>query len=434
MLVGDRSRLRARARPVPLLLVVALAQPVARPLTLDDLPPAIRQQVGDIAASDAAFSAYLAAARTRDRARMREGDLDHLVHFALQSTTFTTLPPIEPALSAKAFVESGSVPASARARLDALASAAARKTRDARLAYFRDVLDREWLARPEWPRFLAEEYGRAMRVLYRKEFEDARSYEDRGLSTDTAVEAGYAVQVGLASLRQLEPNRRIRTVLIVGPGLDLAPRTGLIETAAPQSYQPFAVIDALFALGLASRQDLQVVCGDINPRVVDWIRRARGTRLELTLVTAVAETDRVRFTVDYRAYFASLGGAIGRREPARVPAGHLGSRVRVDTAVSGILDGTEIDVVTDRLDRRFDLVVVTNVFPYLADRDLLLAFTNIVSVMAPGGVLLHNEPRPILGEAAAALGLRLLHSRSVVIANVAGGRSPLYDTVFVHGR
>ena len=36
---------------------------------------------------------------------MHEGDLDHLVFYALQSTHFTKLPPIEPALSAKTLVQ-----------------------------------------------------------------------------------------------------------------------------------------------------------------------------------------------------------------------------------------------------------------------------------------------------------------------------------------
>ena len=78
-------------------------------------------------------------------------------------------------------------------------------------------------------------------------------YQTRGLSTDTSVDAGYAVYLSLAALRRLEPDRRIHRVLIVGPGMDLAPRTGFVESHAPQSYQPFAVIDALIATGLSQR-------------------------------------------------------------------------------------------------------------------------------------------------------------------------------------
>jgi hypothetical protein len=72
------------------------------------------------------------------------------------------------------------------------------------------------------------------------------------------------------------------------------------------------------------------------------------------------------------------------------------------------------------------------VLPYLPDIDLLLALTNLTAMLAPGGVLLHNEPRPILAEATAALRLALLHSRSVVIATVAGADAPLYDSIWMH--
>ena len=76
-------------------------------------------------------------------------------------------------------------------------------------------------------------------------------YQTRGHSSDTEIEAGYAVYAALATLKQLDPAKTIARVLIVGPGLDLAPRTALLEAADPQSYQPFAVVDALRALGVA---------------------------------------------------------------------------------------------------------------------------------------------------------------------------------------
>ena len=52
-----------------------------------------RQHLGDI--------------RERNRARVGEGDRDHLIYYVLQSTAFTKLPPIEPALSAQEFAASG---------------------------------------------------------------------------------------------------------------------------------------------------------------------------------------------------------------------------------------------------------------------------------------------------------------------------------------
>src|SRR5262249_26181181 len=144
---------------------------------------------------------------------------------------------------------------------------------------------------------VAREYERAMRFLYDKEFVAPRGrdpagaveslYHSRGFSTDTAVEAGYIVYLGLAVLKATEPDRRIHRVLIIGPGLDLAPRTGFIDSVPPESYQPWAVIDALVGLGLPTLDDLDVVCADINPRVVDHLRREHDAAPLLRLVSGL---------------------------------------------------------------------------------------------------------------------------------------------------
>jgi hypothetical protein len=113
-------------------------------------------------------------------------------------------------------------------------------------------------------------------------------------------------------------------------------------------------------------------------------------------------------------------------------SGRLIKSIDVDLRDAPRFGAIPLDIVVERIDRRFDLIVVTNVFPYLSDTELLLALTNITAMLAPGGVLLHNEPRPILAEATSAVRLALVHSRSVVIATVAGGESPLYDSIWMH--
>ncbi len=290
-----------------------------------------------------------------------------------------------------------------------------------------------------------------MRFLYEKEFVAVQQpdrtaavgalYQARGLSTDASVEAGYVVYLGLATLKQLDPQRRIRNVLIVGPGLDLAPRTDLVDAAEPQSYQPFAVMDALLMLGLATRPELQVAAVDINPRVVEWIQRVRGTRRRLHLASGVTESNRVRFTSDFRQYFESIGRGISvsddgraglKTGPSKQISGRLVKVIDMDLRVAPRFGAIRLDVVVDRIDRQFDLIIVTNVFPYLSDTDLLLALTNLNRMLAPGGTLLHNEPRPTLAEATSALNLALIHSRSAVIATVEGAESPLYDAIWMH--
>jgi hypothetical protein len=306
---------------------------------------------------------------------------------------------------------------------------------------------------------LLREYLRAMRFVYEKEFVAQRSadapqavaelYRTRGLSTDTAVEAGYLVSVGLGILKALQPAGRIRRALIVGPGLDLAPRTGLVEAGPPESYQPWAVIDALLSLDLARIGELEVVGADINPRVVAHLRRSHDTPPSLVLVSGLGESETVTFSREFREYFATLGGAIGATDPhgsrsatglhgsTRVlgldRTGHLSKTVAVSRTAARALSAETLDVVTERLTGSpFDLIVATNILPYFDDRELTLALANIASMLAPGGAFVHNEMRPEMKTVTAALGVPFEQSRQAVIATVRGGRGPLVDNVWLH--
>ena len=98
-----------------------------------------------------------------------------------------------------------------------------------------------------------------------------------------------------------------------------------------------------------------------------------------------------------------------------------------------VLTAETLNIVTDRLrGPAFDLVIATNVLPYFDDLELALAMSNIAAMMVPGGVLLHNEGRPILGDITTAVGLPFEQSRHVTIATVRGATAPLADSVFLH--
>jgi hypothetical protein len=452
-----------RGLPVLLAITAALsAAPVARPITWADFPTAIhaRLETGGIPSS--AFAGFLAQLNRTHLQRIREGDLDHLVFYLLQSTHFTRLSPIEPALSAREVVDA--LPTSDRAaylqhgdgdiaRVPAVVGTRARdllraldsRDQDPRVVYFRQ------LARTALPTgggretAVLREYLRAMRFLYQKEFvaqhaPDAAGavaslYRTRGLSTDTAVEAGYLVHLGLGVVKSLEPERRVRRVLIVGPGLDLAPRTALIDEAPPESYQPWAVIDALVELGLARLDDLEVVAADINPRVVEHLRRERVTPPLLHLVSGLQQTTQLSLESDYREYFARLGNAISAsRELPAESNGRLTKTALVQPSAAQVLTAAPLDIVTQRLQGGpFDLVIATNILPYFDDVELALATGNIAAMLAPGGILLHNEPRASLRDLANAVGMPLEQSRQAPIARVAGA-PPLADTIWVHRR
>lgn len=439
------------------------AQTRATRVEWEDLGP-LRGRLEAQGLSEATFPAFVDRTHRDNVQRVRAGDLDHLVFYLLQSTRLSAWPPIEPALSAKALVEGLEppvreaflregrsaalrVPEPVQTRVAGLLRAIERPGSDARLQYFRALVTATFPDAKQRTAGLTGEYFRVMRFLYEKEFVAQRAaspaaavadlYRSRGLSTDTAVEAGYVVQLGLAVLKGLQPERRIRRVLIVGPGLDLAPRTAFRETP-PESYQPWAVIDALAATGLSRLEDLEVTAADINPRVVEHLSRTRNSPPVLSLVTDIADTAGVSFSPDYREYFTQLGSRLSAA-PVRPPhpdeGKHLRKSVRVSPAAARILRAERLDIVTERLTGApFDLVIATNILPYFDDQQLTLATANIAAMLAPGGVFLHNEPRPILGELTTAVGLPFEQSRHAVIATVKGAPAPLGDSVFLHTR
>jgi len=443
-----------------LLLATSAAQSgtAARRITWGDVQPLHKRLSGhDLSATS--FDAFIDRTSRRNAARVTEGDLDHLVFYLLQSTSFTKLPPIEPALSAKALVDSlpaseraaflekgqvdhSRVPAPVRERAAAFDRALDSSSKDPRLVYFRE-LARTAFPKKEREGALLREYLRAMKFVYEKEFVAPKSsspaaaiadlYRTRGLSTDTAVEAGYLVHQGLAVVKALEPSRRITRVLIVGPGMDLAPRTALDEAGPPESYQPWAVIDALLSLKLSDVGELQVVAADINPRVVAHLERARSSPPTLTLFTQLRESSGVTLTPDYKEYFGQLGQALaGGKQSAEVKGGHLRKTFTVGATPARALTAASLDVVTQRLtDAPFDLVIATNILPYFDDVELMLAMSNVAAMLAPQGVFLHNEPRALIGDVGSLLGLEFEQSRVVSIATVAGA-PPLVDSVWLH--
>jgi len=410
-------------------------------ITWQDVTPFhARLEAGGITAGS--FASYVDQVRRENAQRVRQGDLDHLIFYALQSTHFTKLPAIEPALSAKALVESGKVPSDVRPRITDLLKAIDSSSHDPRLTYFRALVQSTFPDAKGREAALIGEYRRAMKFVYDKEFVAQRAgpeavadlYRARGLSTDTAVEAGYVVYNGLGILKSLNPDRQIHRVLIVGPGLDLAPRTSLLESGPPESYQPWAVIDALLSLGLSRANDLAVVGADINPRVVDHLARARQNPPSFMLVTGIADSATMHVTGEYREYFFQLGNNIvdGFPPPIGSMAPHFSRNITVRRDVAQTLSAEQLDIVTERLTSApFDVIIATNILPYFDDTQLMLAMSNVAAMLAPDGIFMHNEPRPVLGDITEAVGLQFEQLRRVTIASVSNG-APLTDVVMLH--
>jgi SAM-dependent methyltransferase len=426
-----------------------------RRIAYSDLPSALQRHWS----TSAGFAAYVRDVETDTDRRVAEGEREHLIYYALQSASFTTRPRIEPASSALAFVNRLSQPArdrlvedpaylpdagwpaAERARVTDLVNPRRKGPADARFAYFRGQLPPGTSVESLYP-----DYVRVARFLYRKEslsggdaMTISRLYHSRAHSSDTQIEAGFGVYLGLGTIRALEPALRIANVLVVGPGLDLAPRTDLIDVVAPQSYQPFAVADALVALSLTTDRDLRIHSIDVNPRVVGFLESVTRGPGTLHLFTGIAETADQRFSADYRTYLRQLGRAVGNEvaPPDAIASDRRYQHsIAVRSSVTRGMSAERLNIVTERLrdrdasDSAFDLVVATNVLAYFDDRQLALALSNIAAMLRPGGYLVHNESRAGLAETADAVRLPAVQMRTAVI----GGPSqhPLYDAVWLH--
>lgn len=469
MLLNGVASGRCLTRLMTLVVLCLLASPAGsaqgrkRPIAFADLPPSLHEWIAAQGVKAENFSARLDSINRETVERVRDGEFDHLIHYILQSKLFTRQPRIEPAVSAYEFVQNldvaerakylaedstylppaKKIPDSVRARIKEFAGSSASGYDDPRWTYFQSLLSGTAGDRVEK---LLSEYARAMRFLYRKEFASRQVrpeevaayvsalYQTRGHSTDTQVEANFAVFTALSSLPRPTISGRIDKVLIVGPGHDLAPRVGLIDDLPPQSFQPFAVADALLQLGFSDRRHLRIHGVDINQRVVDYLQKVSQRPVDLVLVSGLADNESHRFTDEFREYFRSLGQAIGVETEARLPrdlAGHLRKVLTVNDT-RGLISGDNLNIVTERYEipRQFDLVVVTNVFPYFNRLELLLALTNISSMLKPGGYLIHNELQNIPALFMDLLGLPLEQARTILIAS--SKTAPLYDGVAIH--
>ena len=77
----------------------------AQSLRWTDLPATVQRRLTILGVHEASFPAFLTDHASRTAERVRESDWDALIYYALQSTSFTMQPAIEPALDAKAFFE-----------------------------------------------------------------------------------------------------------------------------------------------------------------------------------------------------------------------------------------------------------------------------------------------------------------------------------------
>ena len=415
-----------------------IATPQARPIAYSDLAPGLPTWLAQYGVAAESFPGLLRSINEQTGTRLRQGEKDHLIYFVLQSSRFTSRPRIEPALSAREFflqfdpvqragylagesASSPGVPPEVRERMQDFLRALARGRSDERIDWFRKSIP----PAERTMEHLAAEYRRAMVFLYQKEFaadsSGASLYQHRGHSSDTRVEANFAVWSALAVLKQRNSTLHMNRALIVGPGEDFAPRTGLIDSYPPQSYQPFAIADALLALRLADPQALRIDCVDINDRVLEFFEEfPKHRKPRLTLLAAWDDPQ-------YLDFFGGLGLQIGTVSPV-----HGGKSLLVSKDVTNRVTAQKLNVITERYDPspQYDLVVATNVFVYFSRIELSLALSNIHSMLGAGGTLIHNELRSEVEEISRLLGFPPVEARTLRLSE--GQGRPLFDSFVIH--
>ena len=379
---------------------------------------------------------WIAWVKARDaavRARVLRADEDSLAYLLVYGATFTTAPRITRAfldeVTARA-VADGTGPAGVErvvvaaihARVGDLVSAAAAPGADERLAWVRATFDRLGL-RVDTPvgaararAYLLENFARVTRDSRqlgaalsegqaggeRADFaRRAHLFATRALASDTSWPIAFAVHDALADLRarQVLPAGGVRRVAVIGPGLDVIDKAEGQDYYRPQTVQPFATVDSLIALGLASGRAVRVTTFDVSPRVNQHLGRLVGGAaaapydLQLTLDPAVP------WTPEAGVWWRDAGRHVGTAVDAAVPprtAGALERRaVRVSPDVLRLFTPLDLNIVYQRADlardERFNLVVATNVLIYYDRFEQALATANIAAMLAPDGILLTND-------------------------------------------
>ena len=261
------------ARPVPGLIIspvvmcrIALALVIST-ISWQDLSFYAQKLAVELGFKPASFAQSVETIRSRNSARLREGEIDHLIFYLLQSTEFTSVPSINPAVAA---VNDAAV----RSRMSDLVRALIKPSSE-RQQYVATLLP------PSHPEaFLEREFSRVLKWIHDKEVgcrsaESPQSciaalYTTRGHSSDTSPQSMAPVRAAwgwLIKERPIHPRR----VLIIGPGSDFAARTAL-KPGPVQSFQP-AALKALLP-------DATVDCLDLNPRVVRAVSEECDAALE----------------------------------------------------------------------------------------------------------------------------------------------------------
>jgi SAM-dependent methyltransferase len=364
--------------------------------------------------------------RDRDiRARLARGDEDSVVYLWLYGTSFTKEPPL--ALRNTQRIGADDLARLAQRRLNDLVTGLASPGDNDRLQFARDVVERQGIdvstatgqtaARAYLDRIherVLREHAEQTNVIESLDRLDAAKalaayatlFRERGLSSDTSLLPGFALEEALEGIRTQGVLARgsVRRVAIVGPGLDFANKDEGYDFYPPQTIQPFLLMDSLIALGLAAPAGIEMTTFDPSPRVNRHIEAARAAaRAGESYVLHLPLPADPAWNRDLEAFWSRAGNRLAtelRSAPSPPGGATVRTRaVRVPPARVLALIPHDVNIVVERLeplirDEQFDLIVATNVLVYYDTFEQVLALANIGEMLRDGGVFLSNTPVP----------------------------------------
>jgi hypothetical protein len=225
-------------------------------------------------------------------------------------------------------------------------------------------------------------------------------YRTRGLSSDTSIRPDFAIDRALDALhaRGVVAGGSVRSVAVIGPGLDFTDKGEGYDFYPQQTTQPFAFVDSLLRRGLAHAQGVTLATIDLSPRVNGHLRAARRRAADGAGYVLILPRERDGgWARDLLAFWKVTGSRIGEETRGlTAPPGIDLRAVRVRSDVVLSLQVHDLNVVVERLDpppdgRLFDLVIATNVLVYYDVFEQSLALANVASMLRPGGLLLSNN-------------------------------------------
>lgn len=389
----------------------------------DNTPTELRNLSGSNAGS--IWDKWVRKSDAEIRNRLEQGDEDSIVNLLLFGTSFTKQPRLtEKEITKLARERSENAPqlfqAVLQRRLDDFVFALAKKQNQERLAFAKNHLVRKlrvdittdngkqasksFLIKSV-QRVFNESSGFASLIEQAKNNQEdvfivrSQLFSRRGLSSDTSLKPNLAVENALRELKEKGMAIKVERVAIIGPGLDFTDKDDGYDFYAPQTIQPFAVIESLLKVGLADKRKLRVDTFDLSPKVNDHIKKfaLRAKRGQDYRVHLPIDLDQ-KWSPEFIKYWEAFGQIIGKSariaETESIPntkdrvvdiRGEFLTKVNAfDTNI--VLQRPSLDEKT-----RYDLIIGTNIFLYYNAFEQGLAMRNLDKMLSKGGLLLSNN-------------------------------------------